>query len=171
MSSLTLAMSTLVAASPARVWSCLTHPDQIRRWRPGALAMLDPAPAEPAPGRVLRLRCRITGVPVVLEERALEVAREERLHSSLRVGLFHCEETFTLAPAGAGARRTRVGLRLVTSSEAPLVGEGLDRFEVRRFAAELASGSLAALRRCCEAERGAEVAETTHRHAPVREAR
>lgn len=151
MPSLTLAMSTVVAAPPARVWSALVTPDQALRWRPGALAVVPPPPGDLAPGRVLRLRCHIAGLPVVFEENTLEAVPEERLHSALRVGLFHCEETYTLTPAGFG-RRTRVGLRVVTSSEAPLVGESLDRFGVRRFAADLASASLAALRRCCEPE-------------------
>jgi hypothetical protein len=119
-------------------------------WRPGARALLSEAPREPAPGRVLRLRCLLQDVPVTFEERALEVTNGERLRSELRFGLFHCEETFALAPADPDGGHTRVGLRIATPSETPLLGGSLDRFGVRRFATELAGNSLAALRDWCE---------------------
>jgi hypothetical protein len=147
---ITLAMSAVVAAPRASIWSALGDPAQALHWRPGAIAVLPPTPGELLPGRVLRLRCVLGAVPIVLEERALEVSHEERLRSELRLGLFRCEETFTLAAADPDGGHTRVGLRHTAPSEAPLVGGSLDRFGVRRFATELASGSLAALREWCE---------------------
>ena len=147
---ITLAMSAVVAAPRASIWSALGDAPQALHWRPGAIAVLPPVPGELQPGRVLRLRCLIAAVPIVLEELALEVSREEKLRSELRLGLFRCEETFTLAVADPDGGHTRVGLRITTPSETPLVGESLDRFGVRRFATELASGSLAGLREWCE---------------------
>ena len=147
---ITLAMSAIVGASRASIWRALSEPDQMLHWRPSVTAVLPPAPVELVPGQVLRLRCVLAAVPIVLEQHPLEVSREERLHSELRFGLFRCNETFTLAAADPDGGHTRVGLRITTPSETPLVGESLDRFAVRRFTTELASNSLAALRDWCE---------------------
>ena len=143
-------MSAVVAASRDSVWSALSEPEQALHWRPGALAVLPPTPGELTPGRVLRLRCVVAAVPVVLEEQTLELLPVQKLRSELRLGLFRCEEIFTLAAGDPDGGHTRVGVRITAPSETPLVGESLDRFGVRRFATELASGSLTALRTWCE---------------------
>lgn len=143
-------MATVVAAPRAVVWSALTDPEQIARWRPGVEGSLAAADPTPAAGRRLRFRCRLQGVPVTLEEAALEVAREERLRSEVRFGLFRCEEIFLLAPADPDGGHTRVSLRIAAPSETPLLGASLDRFAVRRFATDLAGTCLRALRDWCE---------------------
>jgi uncharacterized protein YndB with AHSA1/START domain len=150
---ITLAMATVVAAPRSTVWSALTDPEQIARWRPGVLAALPvPAPG-PGIGRRLRFRCRLHGVPVTLEESALELAPGERIRSEVRFGLFRCEETFSLAAADPDGGHTRVSLRISAPSETPLLGASLDRFAVRRFATELAGTCLHALREWCELRR------------------
>ncbi len=154
-------MATVVAAPRASVWSALAEPEQAVHWRPGATALLADAPREPAPGRLLRIRCVLKDVPVVFEEQTLEAVREERLRSEVRFGLFRCEETFTLVASDPDGGHTRVSLRIATPSETPLVGASLDRFAVRRFATELAGNSLAALRDWCEHGRPAAA------HAPL----
>jgi hypothetical protein len=143
-------MAVVVAAPRAAVWSAVADPLQVMHWRPGATHLLLSAPRHPIPGRVFRLRCLLQDVPICLEERTLEAEPQERLRSSLRFGLFHCEEIFTLAVADPNGAFTRVGLRIATASETPLVGDSLDRFAVRRFATELTANSLAALRDWCE---------------------
>lgn len=152
---ITLALATVVAAPRSSVWAALTEPEQVIHWRPGVTGLLAAAPSEPEPGRLLRLRCLLHDLPIAFEERTLEVAREERLRSELRFGLFHGEETFTLAAADPDGGHTRVSLRISAPSEAPLLGGSLDRFGVRRFATELAGNSLAALRDWCELGRTA----------------
>ena len=147
-------MAAVVAAPRGPVWSALTEPEQLIHWRPGAHALLESSSREPVPGRVLRLRCLLQDLPVALEERVLEAAREEKLRSELRFGLFHADETFTLVAVDPHGAHTRVSLCLTTPSETPLLGGSLDRFGVRRFATELAGNSLAALRDWCELGRG-----------------
>jgi uncharacterized protein YndB with AHSA1/START domain len=147
---ITLAMASVVAAPRAVVWSALTDPDEIVRWRPGVEASVGAAEPHAAAGRRLRFRCRLQGVPVTLEETALEVVPEERLRSEVRFGLFRCEEIFLLAPADPDGGHTRVSLRITTPSETPLLGASLDRFAVRRFATDLAGTCLRALRDWCE---------------------
>lgn len=147
---ITLALATVVAAPRAVVWSALTDPEQIARWRPGVEASLAAAEPLPAAGRRLRFRCRLQGVLVTLEETALEVSPEERLRSEVRFGLFRCEESFALAAADPDGGHTRVSLRITAPSETPLLGASLDRFAVRRFATDLAGTCLRALRDWCE---------------------
>jgi uncharacterized protein YndB with AHSA1/START domain len=154
---ITLALATVVAAPRRTVWDALTDPEQVTHWRPGVTGRLAEAPREAAPGRVLKLRCLLQGLPLTLEERTLEAARDERLRSELRFGLFHGEETFTLAAADPDGGHTRVSLRIATPSETPLLGGSLDRFAVRRFATDFAGGSLAALREWCEQRRRLDV--------------
>jgi len=148
-------MATVVAAPRASVWSALADPGQIARWRPGVEATLEAREPDAVPGRQLRFRCRLQGVPVVLEETTLEASRGEKLRSEVRFGLFRFEESFSLAAADPDGGHTRVSLRIATPSETPLVGASLDRFAVRRFATELAGGYLRALRDWCELGRPA----------------
>jgi uncharacterized protein YndB with AHSA1/START domain len=147
---ITLAMTTVVAAPRSAVWRALTSPEQIARWRPGVEAMLEAAEEPIRTGRRLRFRCRLHGVPVTLQERAIEIVPGKRLRSDVRFGLFRCEETMTLTPTGPGGGQTRVSLRITTPSETPLLGASLDRFAVRRFGTELADTCLHALRDWCE---------------------
>jgi uncharacterized protein YndB with AHSA1/START domain len=153
---ITLALATVVAAPRRTVWDALTDPEQVTHWRPGARGLLVASPREAAPGRVLKLRCLLRGLPLTFEERTLEAAPDERLRSELRFGLFHGQETFTLAAADPDGGHTRVSLRIATPSETPLLGGSLDRFGVRRFATDLAGSSLAALRDWCEHRRAAQ---------------
>lgn len=143
-------MTTVVAAPRATVWSALSSPAEIARWRPGVERTLESGAEEVHVGRRLRFRCRLHDVPVTLEERAVEVVPGRRLRSEVRFGLFHCEETLTLADAGPGDQHTQISLRITTPSETPLLGASLDRFAVRRFGTELAGTCLRALRDWCE---------------------
>ena len=143
-------MSGDVSASRERVWAALTEPAQVARWRPGVEAEIDAPAAHPAPGETARWRCRLHDLPVVLEETPRRVVPSERLESSLRLGLFRFEETFTLVRADALGEHTRVGLKITTPSHMPVVGGSLDRFAVRRFATDLAAVTLQAVRDWCE---------------------
>jgi hypothetical protein len=96
-----------------------------------------------------------------LEERTLEVSpREAPLELRRLVPL---RGDLHARGGGPGRRPHRAGLRITTPSETPLVGESLDRFAVRRFATELASNSLAALRDWCELGHAAEPAREVRR--------
>jgi uncharacterized protein YndB with AHSA1/START domain len=143
-------MTTIVAAPRATVWGALSSADQIARWRPGVERTLEASSEELRVGRRLRFRCRLHDVPVMLEERALEVLPRKRLRNDVRFGLFRCEETLTIAATGPAGQHTRVSLRIATPSETPLMGASLDRFAVRRFGTELADACLNALRDWCE---------------------
>jgi uncharacterized protein YndB with AHSA1/START domain len=144
-------MSAAVAAPRARVWAALSDPAQVVHWRPGLLAPLEGAEGYPRAGATVRWRCRVRELPIVLRETPLEVVAGERLSARIRLGLFHFEASFTLAPLAADPPRTRVGLQIQVANELPVVGGTLDRFAARRLATELAATELMALRDWCEA--------------------
>lgn len=147
---ITTALSTGVGAPRARVWRALTDPAEIVRWDERAEGLLEPPGRTLAAGRVLRWRYRLGGVPLVFREEILEVVPEEKLRSAVRLGLFHFEQTFALADDATDPGRTRLGLRLASGNAVPVVGGLLDRFAVRRQAAELADARLRALQKWCE---------------------
>jgi hypothetical protein len=87
---------------------------------------------------------------VVLRDRLVEVVPQERLRSAIALGLFRFDQTYSLAREKGEAGRTRVTLKLVASNSVPVVGGLLDRFAVRRLAAELVDARLRALQKWCE---------------------
>lgn len=155
---ITVGLSAEVAAPRARVWAALADPAALAAARPG-LRTAEATSRWPAPGATLVSRARLHGIPVSVRETSVEAAAGERLHVRLRVGLFRCDATFSLAVLGAG--RTRVALQLQAANELPVVGGILDRFAVRRLATELAATRLAALREACENGDAAALGEGT----------
>jgi len=149
---ITTALSTVVGAPRRRVWLALTDPAEIVRWDERALCLLEPVARPLVTGSVTSWRYLLGGIPVVLREETLDLVAEERLHSGVSLGLFHFEQTFTLADEAADPPRTRLSLRVATGNSVPVVGGRLDRFAVRRQAAELVDTRLRALQKWCEAE-------------------
>jgi hypothetical protein len=124
---ITLAMSAVVAASRATIWSALSDPEQVLHWRPFVTGALPPTPGELTPGRVLRLRCVRAAVPIVLEELALEVSR-----APLGAALGSSVRDLLAGSHGSDGGHTQSACHV---DETPLV-VSLDRFAVRRLAAE-----------------------------------
>lgn len=143
-------MSTVIGADRARVWRAITEPAQVAAWDAGIVAPIDVPLDYPKPGQHVRWRARMNGVPIVLHDRPIEVVGGERLRSSIAMGLFRFDETYTLADDPSGPQRTRITMKVVTSNEIPVVDGALDRFAVRQHAIELVSATLRALRAWCE---------------------
>jgi hypothetical protein len=95
-------------------------------------------------------RYRLGSVPVVLHEQPLEVVPDSRLRSSVALGLFRFDETFQLFSEAGDEDRTRLMLKLVASNSVPVVGGALDRFAVRRLAAEFIDAKLRGVQKWCE---------------------
>ena len=148
---ITVAMSTVIASDRLRVWRALTDPAEVVGWDAanGNEGPVD-APADyPKPGQTVRWRYRQGGVPTVLLDRPIEVTPGERLRSLIELGQLQFDETYTLLREDDGVR-TRLGMRIVASSSVPVVGGVVDRFEMRRIATDMVSGSLEAIRAWCE---------------------
>lgn len=148
---ITVAMSTGVYADPDRVWRALCTPEELIRWDRQLEALLDPADDYPHDGQEVRWRCRLGNLSVVLRKTLREVVPSERLRSTIRMGLFRFDETFTLARETGDPPRTRLHLKIAADNSIPIVGGLLDRFAVRTIATGLVDEKLRALQKWCEA--------------------
>jgi len=147
---ITIAMSTVIAAEPERVWRALTDPDEVVAWDERILAPVEPPDRYPFSGQHVRWRYRLGGVQLVMHDRPLEVSSPERLRRMLHVGSLRYEQTFNLVREPGTPARTRLSLKTVAANSVPVVGDVVDRFEVRRLTTAHVDDTLRALQRWCE---------------------
>jgi hypothetical protein len=146
---ITIAMSTVVNTPRERVWRAIAEPAEMIRWDDHVISLETSAPGYPESGEAAHWRYRFGSVAVDLLDRPLEVVRGQRLKHAMSIGAFEFEEVYTLA--GEGSQRTRLSLRLASSSNSvPVVGGELDRFDVRRLASELVDRNLRSIQKWCE---------------------
>jgi uncharacterized protein YndB with AHSA1/START domain len=149
---ITLIMSVVIDATRERVWRALTEPTELVAWDDRILSPIDPAgPAYPLAGQRVRWRYQLGSVQVVLHEQPLEIERPERLSSALKVGSMRFEQTYTLTQESLVPPRTRLGMKLVTTSSIPVVGDVVDRFSVRKLSAERIDQTLRSVQGWCHA--------------------
>lgn len=142
-------MSTVVHTPRERVWRAITEPAEVIRWDDHLLSLEAPAPGYPESGEPAHWRYQLGSVAVDLLDQPLEVVPGQRLKHAMSIGAFEFEEVYTLA--GEGSQRTRLSLRLASSSNSvPVVGGELDRFDVRRLASEIVDRNLRSIQKWCE---------------------
>jgi uncharacterized protein YndB with AHSA1/START domain len=147
---ITTVMSTVIDAGRERVWRALTAPDEVIRWDERTVALVDAPDGYPRIGEKVRWRYRLGTVRVIRHERPMEVAPGLRLRSLITLGGLRFDETYTLTPEPGESDRTRLAIRLVSPNAVPVVSGLLDRFDVRRLAAELIDSRLRSLQKWCE---------------------
>ena len=152
---ITTALSAVIGAPRARVWRALTTPAELIRWDKSILSLMEPADDFPTPEKTARWRYQLGAVSVILRDRPLEVSEGHRLRSDVSLGLFRFDQTWSLASESRAANGsptavTRVGLHLAAGNSIAVVGGMVDRFDVRRLAAEYMDGKLRGLRAWCE---------------------
>ena len=148
---ITLQMSVSIDADRARVWRALTDPSEVLGWDPRILETIGSPAAYPEEGTPVRWRYRLGSVPVVLHDRPTDVAPPERLASTMTVGSLRIEQTYTLQEEPGDEPRTRLGMKLVTNSSVPVIGEVVNRFDIRRLAAERIDETLRCVQEWCQA--------------------
>lgn len=142
---ITAAMTAKVRAARTRVWQALTDAEEILRWDEPALALLERAEHWPSVGAARVWRYRLGTVTVKLRERPLEIVDGERIRSNVKLGLFAFEQSWSLVEPEPGS--THLGLSIAAKQHAiPVLGGELDRFDVRRVAAEYVDAKLRGLR-------------------------
>jgi uncharacterized protein YndB with AHSA1/START domain len=146
---ITLIMSVVIDADRERVWRALTEPSELLAWDDRVLSPAGEGTAYPFTGQRVRWRHRLGSVQVVLHEQPLEIEPGERLTSALKVGSMRFEQTFTLTIESEDPPRTRLGMKLVTTSSVPVVGDVVDRFSVRKLAAERIDRTLRSIQTWC----------------------
>ncbi len=147
---ITTALSAVIVAARAKVWHAIVDPRQVIRWDEPKLALLEPAHASPHVGQHVRWRYHLGAIPVVYHERTVEVVPEQRLRSTIAMGLFRFQQTWSLVDENGDPQRTRLGLRLTAANAIPVVSGLVDRFSVRRLSAEYIDTKLHALQEWCE---------------------
>ncbi len=146
---ITLIMSVVIDADRERVWRALTMPSELIAWDERILSPIDEPGQYPFAGQHVRWRYRLGSVQVVLHEEPLEIMRPERLCSALKVGSMRFEQTYPLTNESSEPPRTRLGMKLVTTSSVPVVGDVVDRFSVRKMAAEHLDRTLRSVQGWC----------------------
>ena len=141
-------MSVVIDSDRQRVWRALTEPGEVVAWDRRVLAAVD-EPGEPFAGQHIRWRYRLGSVQVVLHERQREITERERLSSTLSVGSLRFEQTYTLTEEPGDPTRTRLGMKIVATSQVPVIGEIVDRFGVRKLAAEHIDETLRSVKHWC----------------------
>jgi uncharacterized protein YndB with AHSA1/START domain len=147
---ITVSMATTVSADRGRVWFALTDPAELIRWDERLVSLLEPPDEAPHAGQRVRWRYKLGSTTVVLRNELIEVVPGERLRSSTSLGLFRFDETFTLCSETGDSERTRLRHKLVAENSIPIVGGLLDRFAVRRLAAQIVDSKLRSLQKWCE---------------------
>lgn len=148
-------MSATIAAHPRRVWRALTSPDECITWDEQCLGLVPTDRCYPEVGQLTRWRYKLGNVPLIMQERPIEVSPPRKLHSSVNLGSLRFDQTYTLALEHAPSiegdpPKTILGMRIVASNAVPFLGGVVDRFEVRRIAVDRVDANLRAITKWCE---------------------
>ncbi len=141
-------MATVIDSSAGRVWRALTDPAELVGWDAGMLAPAGSMTSYPFAGQHACWRYQIGSVQLVMHDRPLEIDPQRRLRSRLNVGSMRYERTFNLQPEPP--EQTRLSMRLIAPNSIPLLGEVIDRFDVRSMATERVDETLRAVQKWCE---------------------
>jgi hypothetical protein len=144
----TFVESIEIDAQRERVWRALCVPAEVVCWDTGIVEPLDAPPDYPRPGQYVRWRYRLGPLPLILHDRPTEVEPASILRSSIRLGPFDFDETYTLRDQGTGA--TRLTAELSVTSAVPGFGRLLERVVGRPLARSTVRASLAAIKHHCE---------------------
>jgi uncharacterized protein YndB with AHSA1/START domain len=145
---ITITMATVIDSTTQRVWRALTDPDELVSWDDRMLAPAEDLDRYPFCGQHARWRYRLGSVPLVMHDRPLEVDAPHRLRGKLNIGSLGYERTFNLQ--AENSNRTRLSMRLIAPNSIPLVGETVDRFDVRAMATAQVDITLRSVQKWCE---------------------
>ena len=145
---ITITMATVIDSSAQRVWRALTDPGELVSWDDQMLAPADALDRYPFRGQHARWRYRLGSVQLVMHDRPLEIDPPHRLRSKLNIGSLGYERIFTLQ--AESSIQTRLSMRLIASNSIPLVGETVDRFDVREMATAQIDTTLRSVQKWCE---------------------
>lgn len=137
-----------IAAGPERVWRALCTPAEVVCWDSGVVEPLDAPSDYPRAGQHVRWRYRFGPVPLILHDHPTLVDPPSVLRSSIRLGPFDFDETYTLR--GNGAAATQLTAELSLASSVPILGSLLERILGQPLARSTVRKSLAAIKQHCE---------------------
>ena len=137
-----------IAADRERVWRALTVPTEVVCWDTGVIEPLDAPPDYPRTGQHVRWRYRLGPLPLTLHDRPSQVEPTSILRSSIRLGPFDFDETYTLRDEGPAV--TVLSAEMSLTGTVPILGPLLERTVGQPLARSTVRSSLAAIKRHCE---------------------
>jgi hypothetical protein len=151
-------MSSVIDAHPERVWRALTDASECIAWDEKLLSALDPIDAYPKAGETVRWHYKMGSVPIIMRDETIEVLPGRKLHSAVSLGTLHFDQTYTLAiehdpVQKSDAAKTILGMKIIASNSAPVLGAVVDRFEVRRMTVDRVDSTLRAITKWCEIDK------------------
>ncbi len=154
---ITIVMSSAIAATQQCVWQALTVPSECMGWDENLLSAIDPVEAYPKAGETVRWQYRMGSVPIVMREEPIEIVPGRKLRSRITLGSLHFDQTYTLGleqdlQSGANAVKTLLGMKVIASNSAAVLGAVIDRFEVRRITTDRVDATLRAITNWCEGQ-------------------
>lgn len=140
--------STSIEASRERVWRALSVPTEVVCWDTGIVEPIDAPPDYPRAGQHVRWRYRLGPLPMILHDRPSEVEAPSLLRSSIRLGPFDFDETYTLRAVDAST--THLTAELKVSAVPAFLGARFERLFGLPLARATVRSSLAAIKQHCE---------------------
>lgn len=124
-------------------------------WDENLLSALDSEEMYPTAGRTMRWRYHLGSVPIVMKDQPIEVVPGRKLHSKITLGPLHFDQTYTLSPehdatGGTEGVKTQLGMKVIASNSAAVLGAVVDRFEIRRITVDRVDATLRAVTKWCE---------------------
>jgi uncharacterized protein YndB with AHSA1/START domain len=142
-------MSAVIESDRARVWRALTDPVERAAWDERIVSRVEAPSNTPLFDTGIRWRYRLGSVQLVMHEVTGEVQPLERLEVSLRMGSLRLEQIFTLRSESGRPTTTHLGMKVRARNSVPVMGEVIDRFEVRTIAAEHIDSTLGSIQKWC----------------------
>ena len=137
-----------IATDPKRVWRALCIPAEVVCWDTGVVEPIDAPPDYPRAGQHVRWRYRFGPLRLILHDRPTRVEPGSVLRSSIRLGPFAFDETYTLRDEGSST--TQLTAELSLTSPVPIIGPLLERIVGQPLARSTVRTSLASIKRHCE---------------------
>jgi hypothetical protein len=147
---ITVVMSAAIESPRERVWRALIEPSELLAWDERLLGQIDFDLGFPREGSSARWRFRLGSVQTVLRETILQIVPQERLSASRAVGSLRLDQVFSLNDERGATLRTRLSMKIAAKNSVPVLGDTVDRFEVRRVATSYVNETLRALQKWCE---------------------
>jgi hypothetical protein len=137
-----------IEAPRERVWQALSVPSEVVCWDTGVIEPVDAPFDYPRAGQHVRWRYRLGPLPLTLHDRPTVVEPPSLLRSSIRLGPFDFDETYTLRWTDAEA--THLTAELSVSAVPNFLGARFERLFGLPLARATVRSSLVAIKQHCE---------------------
>ena len=133
-----------ISCDRLRVWRALSTPSEVVCWDTGIVEPLDAPPDYPKPGQYVRWRYRLGPILMTLHDCPSEVVPPSTFRSSIHLGPFDFDETYTLTEKDPSS--TELAAELSLTSDVAVIGGWIERTIGQPLAGATVRTSLAAIK-------------------------